>query len=320
MCNVSIIVPNYNHSKFLRERLDSIFNQTYQDFEVILLDDCSTDNSVEILKEYANHPKVSHFEVNDQNSGSPFKQWQKGIALAKGDWIWIAESDDYSSEFFLEKITQNCGDVDAKDVGLIYCQSIDVDEQSVEKFDREQYTKEFVPNIWEQNFIFDGKEFITNYLMHKNVIPNASAVVFKKSILCNFLEDDGILKMKMAGDWLFWIQLLEKSNIFFIAQKLNKFRESSGATRNHNSIQKKYQRICEEIVILNYLFLNKRVSEQQYEARLAAFFSDRLRYLRVLNFFSLRWVNIIKMCKTHTGKIIFLKVAATVLFNRLLKR
>jgi glycosyltransferase involved in cell wall biosynthesis len=246
MCNVSIIVPNYNHSKFLRERLDSIFNQTYQDFEVILLDDCSTDNSVEILKEYANHPKVSHLEVNDQNSGSPFKQWQKGIALAKGDWIWIAESDDYSSEFFLEKITQNCSDVDAKDVGLIYCQSIDVDEQSVEKFDRVQYTKEFVPNIWEQNFIIDGKEFITNYLMHKNVIPNASAVVFKKSILGNVLEDDGILKMKMAGDWLFWISIIDNTTVRFINEALNYFRIHEKVTRNHTSRDKLLTRLLEE--------------------------------------------------------------------------
>ena len=74
---VSIIVPNYNHAPFLNQRLDSIFNQTFQDFEVILLDDASTDNSLSILEDYKEKfkSKVSHLIVNEKNSGSPFKQF-----------------------------------------------------------------------------------------------------------------------------------------------------------------------------------------------------------------------------------------------------
>ena len=64
MPKVSIIVPNYNHSKFLEKRLDSIFNQTYKDFEIILLDDCSTDDSLKILNEYVTRPNVSYLIVN----------------------------------------------------------------------------------------------------------------------------------------------------------------------------------------------------------------------------------------------------------------
>jgi glycosyltransferase involved in cell wall biosynthesis len=91
-----IIIPNYNYSQFLEERIESVLNQTYQDFEIILLDDSFTDNSLEILSRYESHPKVSHFEINQQNSGSVFKQWVKGIKLAKGKYIWIAEIDDVS--------------------------------------------------------------------------------------------------------------------------------------------------------------------------------------------------------------------------------
>jgi glycosyltransferase involved in cell wall biosynthesis len=102
--SISIIVPNFNHASFLKERPDSVFNQTYQDFEVILLDDCSTDNSLEVLQEYANHPKVAHFVINEQNTGSTFKQWKKGIELAKGEWIWIAESDDWCEPSLLQEL------------------------------------------------------------------------------------------------------------------------------------------------------------------------------------------------------------------------
>ena len=101
---VSVIVPNYNHAPYLRQRLDSIFNQTYKNFEVIILDDCSTDNSKEIIEEYRNRPQFSHVVYNEINSGSPFKQWAKGFELAQGEYIWIAESDDWAELNFLEEL------------------------------------------------------------------------------------------------------------------------------------------------------------------------------------------------------------------------
>ena len=87
MSFVSVIIPNYNHAPFLKERIDSVLQQTYTDFEVIILDDCSTDNSKEIIETYRMHPKVVHIEYNVVNSGSTFKQWKKGIDLTKGEWI-----------------------------------------------------------------------------------------------------------------------------------------------------------------------------------------------------------------------------------------
>ena len=91
---VSVIIPNYNYALYLKKRIESILNQTYTDYELILLDDASTDNSVEILEKYKDNPHVSHILVNEKNSGSPFQQWAKGISLARGKWIWIAEADD----------------------------------------------------------------------------------------------------------------------------------------------------------------------------------------------------------------------------------
>ncbi|ENV48656.1 hypothetical protein P255_00165 [Acinetobacter brisouii CIP 110357] len=75
MIKVSVIIPNYNHHKFLHARLDSILKQTYQNFEIIILDDCSTDESRDIIELYRNHPKVSHIIYNTKNSGSSFIQW-----------------------------------------------------------------------------------------------------------------------------------------------------------------------------------------------------------------------------------------------------
>ena len=101
---VSVIIPNYNHAPFLKERIDSVLNQTYDNFEVIILDDKSTDNSKEVIANYRGHPKISHIVYNEENSGSTFKQWQKGFSLAKGDYIWIAESDDVAHPDFLKRL------------------------------------------------------------------------------------------------------------------------------------------------------------------------------------------------------------------------
>lgn len=249
MPEVSIIIPNYNHAEFLQQRLDSVFNQTYPDFEVILLDDASSDGSVEILKKYQEHPKVSHLILNDTNSGSPFKQWQKGIGLAKGAYIWIAESDDYCELDFLE----TCLEAFTEDIGVAYTQSIDVDADGRKLLHRLTYTEMFEPNLWKDNFTLTGLDFISKYLIVKNVIPNASAVVFKKELVRANCFNKQLLEMKMCGDWFFWIQLVIGSNISFINQDLNFFRHHNLVSRNHQDIFKKRQRLKEEFVIRVYL-------------------------------------------------------------------
>ncbi len=78
---VSVIVPNYNHAPFLTGRIESILRQTFRDFELIILDDHSSDQSKQIISSYQGNPKVSNIIYNDSNSGSPFRQWNKGIAM-----------------------------------------------------------------------------------------------------------------------------------------------------------------------------------------------------------------------------------------------
>src|SRR6202043_2352137 len=107
-------------ARYLRQRVESVLGQTYQDFEVILLDDCSTDESQSILREYAADPRV-RMEFNEKNSGSTFKQWNKGVRLARGEYVWIAESDDYAEPRLLERLVAVL-DADPA-VTLAYCQS-----------------------------------------------------------------------------------------------------------------------------------------------------------------------------------------------------
>jgi glycosyltransferase involved in cell wall biosynthesis len=224
MPKVSVIVPSYNHARYLSKRLESIFNQTYQDFEVILLDDCSTDNSLELLTRYSTNPKVSHFIINRQNSGSTFRQWEKGIALAKGDYIWIAESDDFNELTFLENSTDILNSDNS--IAFSYCRTKKINEED-KIIGNEVWGEEINPQIWEGNRVFSGLEFLRDYLKYRNIIPNTSAVVFRK----NHFDPWIVTKLKYCGDWLLWGIMCKDSKVGFLSKHLNFFRHHSGTTR-----------------------------------------------------------------------------------------
>ena len=213
---VSVIVPNYNHASFLRQRFDSIFNQTFQNFEVIILDDCSTDNSKEIIEEYRNHPQVSHIIYNETNSGSPFKQWAKGFNLAKGEYIWIAESDDWAELNFLEEMVsalqKDC------DTVLAFSNSIWFSEYGVQKHS----------DVFRRNRILSGNSFFYKKMITHNSICNASCVLFKRRIL---LQISTLYQtFKGCGDWIFWIEFCRRGNICYISKALNHFRQHEKST------------------------------------------------------------------------------------------
>ena len=118
---VSVIVPNFNHAPYLEERLRSIFRQTYPPHEVLFLDDASSDESVEVARRLASDSPVPfRLVLNESNSGSTFRQWLKGIDLAEGDLVWIAESDDTCRPEMLERLVPEFLD---PEVTLAYCQS-----------------------------------------------------------------------------------------------------------------------------------------------------------------------------------------------------
>ena len=234
---ISIIVPNYNHYNYLRQRLECIFNQTYPNFEVILLDDCSSDKSQEILLEYVKNPKVSHRVFNGTNSGNTFVQWNKGIELAKGDYIWIAESDDFCELHFLEELIQPV--LQNPEIKLVYCQSNRADELGNITGSWLNHTDDLDAALFLTNFVMDGNEFIERFLIRKNVMPNASGVLFSKKDAAQLGELDMDPFLKTCGDWLFYIKLVTNKKVAYISKSLNNFRYHSrsviaGAVKTEN--------------------------------------------------------------------------------------
>jgi glycosyltransferase involved in cell wall biosynthesis len=228
MIQFSVIIPNYNHAAFLKERIESVLAQTYQDFELIILDDCSADNSKNVIEQYRQHPKVSHIVYNNSNSGFPSKQWQKGVQLAKGEWIWIAESDDVAEPLFLETLVECVQQYPT--AGIIYSNSNK--ENTNDVTDRFKTTAgetnfDFSTTNWNQSHLIKGETAIKNYLSKKNIILNISSTVIKKKYLDGLAPE--IKNMKYFADWHVYIRMAAIADIGYSNNLLNTFRRHPGS-------------------------------------------------------------------------------------------
>jgi glycosyltransferase involved in cell wall biosynthesis len=242
MISVSVIVPNYNHASFLKKRIDSIINQTFQNFELILLDDASTDSSKLILEKYKNHPKVSQLIYNKNNSGNTFSQWKKGIKFAKGKYIWIAESDDWTKDTFLEKLIPFLENND--DNQLVFCNSTCIDEK-----EKIISMKKFSQTRWKVSYSKDGNKEILDELIFHNSICNASAIIFRKKDI----EKINFLNLKYSGDWKAVIDILHNNKFYYHAEKLNYYRiNRKGVTFSNDSVKKEIERAKEYISMMKY--------------------------------------------------------------------
>lgn len=213
---VSIIIPNYNHAPFLDERINSILNQRYDNYELIILDDMSTDNSVEVINKYKDHVRVSDVVVNEQNSGSPFKQWEKGFAKAKGELIWIAESDDTCKHDFLETLVREFEQDDT--CVLAFCRSVKIDVEG----------KRLSEDGFSKDFRVDGISFIKKDLSRFNYIVNASSAIFAKRALEGM--DKSYTGFRGCGDWIFWVEVAKCGRVSYINKPLNYFRQHGSNT------------------------------------------------------------------------------------------
>lgn len=222
---VSVIIPNYNHEKYLQHRIDSVLNQTYQDFELIILDDKSKDGSIEIIEKYRNHPKVSHIVYNEVNSGTTFKQWKKGIELAKGEYIWIAESDDYADITFLEKVMLA---VETNSSVIGFSKSYVIDEYDIIKRERAEV-------LLSESCDLDY--FLSHLLLYGNVVYNASMVVFRKDAINESIWTE-LTKLTYCGDWLFWANLAmnAQGTVSEVKEFLNYFRTHSSNVSNRSEV------------------------------------------------------------------------------------
>jgi len=222
---ISVIVPNYNYAQYIRARIETVAAQDMPILEIIVLDDASTDRSAEVIAELvATSPAPLRFVPGEVNSGNVFKQWQKGLDLARGDYIWIAEADDLAEPEFLSTVMRG---FESGNVVLSYCESAQMDgEGNPLAADYRYYTNPIAPGKWEGNYVSEGQREIEQALFLKNTILNASAVVMRADALREvFAENrEEIEGLRFAGDWAIYLNLLAKGDIAYSSLSLNHHR------------------------------------------------------------------------------------------------
>lgn len=246
---ISVIIPNYNYKRFLYQRLYSILSQTVKINEIIILDDCSNDGSKEeidkIVDELSNIINIKKV-YNEENSGSAFKQWEKGFDLAKNDYVWIAEADDYCSKKLLSNLIKPI--INNKNIVISYSDTAFID------INGNYMVKSIIPEIdilktghWDNDYVINGSDEFNNYTYLNCTIANVSSALIRKGDYSKYFKLSG--KYKQAGDWLFYANILHLGDVAFTSKPLNYYRVHGN---NVSSVTKKEAHIKEILRIQDY--------------------------------------------------------------------
>ena len=259
MPEFSVIIPNYNHAGFLEQRIDSVLKQDYGDFEVIIIDDSSTDSSRKIIEQYRNHEKVKHIIYNETNSKSPFKQWAKGIENAAGEFIWIAESDDIASPEFLKTASQAFREFPG--TGIFYCDGTIYDEERKINLKKFSEIKDhiYATDKWSLPYSNGGIKELNEYLKFDCTINNASSTVFRKKKAMNIYQEAS--GFHYFGDWYFYIQLCLVSDVYYCNLPLNTYRRHKDSHLSSSPLV--FLERLEYFLILKTLYGNEKITDKR---------------------------------------------------------
>ena len=239
---VSVIIPNYNYANFIIERIDSILMQTYPIYELIILDDCSTDNSVEVIEEKIKDIKdiKVKFIKNEKNSGGVFRQWKKGFDAATGDFIWIAEADDSAENNFVEELIKPFDD---PEVVLSYCESARIDgENNLIREKSDDLYDMCRTGEWNKSYVWTGAEENIYHLSVTNTILNVSSVMWRKKDYTDIFAKAG--EFKVAGDWFIYYNILKDGKISWNAKPLNYYRKHGSSVCTDVRAEIEFGEIC----------------------------------------------------------------------------
>ncbi len=226
MTKVSFITASYNYEKYISQTIESVISQTITDWELLIIDDGSKDNSLEIINRYCS--KDSRIKLftheNNQNKGL-IKTLQLGIKKANGEYIVFLESDDYITNNYLETKLEIFSKY--PNIGFLYN---NVNTFGIEPIPKLKETLLITENYWKNH---DYPHKIANIMCLRNYIPTFSCVMLKKELLNNI--NWNFPYQAMIDYWL-WIQISEKTDFYFIQQKLTNWRMHKDSYINSSKI------------------------------------------------------------------------------------
>lgn len=219
---VTAVVPNYNHARFLRQRIDSILNQTYPNVDVLLLDDCSSDDSRDVIAEYCErHPGRVRSILNERNAGNVFRQWRKGVEAADGELVWICESDDFCEPDFLASIVPHFKD---RSVNIAFGRIQIADRDGDVNYWLDTYREGAEPGIWAEPLVRPAQQWFAGGFGVNNVIANVGGCVWRRQALPDAVWEEA-QTYSILGDWFLYCQVAGGGQIAYEPAAVAYFRQ-----------------------------------------------------------------------------------------------
>ena len=196
---VSIITPTYNSERFIAETIVSVQAQTYQDWEMIIVDDCSTDKTAEIVASFQEKDSRIKYFYNSTNKGSALSR-NLALQKAKGKWIAFLDSDDL---WLPDKLEKQIEFMTKNNYHFSYTNYCEIDENSKET-----------------GILITGPKVITNKLMKAYCWPGCLTVMYDA-------EKVGIMQtvdIRINEEYALWIKIAKKLNCYLLDENLAKYR------------------------------------------------------------------------------------------------
>jgi glycosyltransferase involved in cell wall biosynthesis len=245
---VSVIVASYNHAEYLEQRMDSLINQTYQDIEILVIDDSSTDNSVQVLRKYESHPKV-RLIIREINGGWVVVSNQ-GVELSTGEFVIFANCDDACDPWMIERLVETMRANPT--AGIAFCRSLMIDEYG-KLLGTDFLVREKSFKMKCNNDVLLNQKEMSRFLLHSCVIPNLSAALFSREC---YISSGGLTSAyRVCSDWDLFFRVVAHYDVAYIARSLNEFRQHKTTIRSSTKERIFYGEVLElllgQISLLN---------------------------------------------------------------------
>ncbi len=250
---VSICVPTYNGDKYLLECLESCVNQSFKDYEIIICDDASSDNTISIIESYAVKNSFIKFTKNEKKLGLVVN-WNKCLELSSGTWIKYVFQDDYITNDCLQKFIDQIDE----QTQLIVCKRHFILPEKANEDYKNYYNNEVRTlentslhkgNIFSPNLI--SKITIENICL--NFIGEPSLIFFRKSVVERIGSFNSALKQ--ICDLEFALKIATKYGLKYLPEKLCAFRIHNDSTTSTNVDSKYFELHYIEPLLFSYLLL-----------------------------------------------------------------
>ncbi len=207
---VSIIMPSYNTEKYILDSIRSVQGQTYTNWELLIVDDCSSDNTLEVVRKYVEETKETRIRLlsNEKNSGAAISR-NYALREARGRWVAFLDSDDL---WLSEKLEKQIGFMEVNQYGFSYTEYTEIDEDSNEL-----------------GVVVSGPKCITKRGMYNYCWPGCLTVMYDASVVGGIQIAD----IKKNNDYAMWLKVCKKADCYLLGEVLARYRRRAGSISNH---------------------------------------------------------------------------------------